>query len=410
MTTVNANGFFAVDSRIWGRVTDCGMNEAAAYLVLACGTGRDNSFTSWSTKSIMQHAGVGWERAKASLTRLIADGFIRCTEDHTAAHPRYQLQTYRNLGEHEAAKIPPTWRNYCERELLTEIASGKQPTNKAGRNRAEGLCRRGLLQKDAVGAYKLRAIVVEDSNDNSIWLPNAIVTGTSSGEESPIQRLRSAGCIWTLRLFVDLYQAQNLRDDGGISPHLVRQNFERCKIGEQGAYIVWGFKPEGYAHWWAGPFTRHKCRQREKPEDESPGWQSLQLLQRMGLLSFVPHIFENDTNVAEPIHVYGIGETAEAPIEQEIGSAADLAGRAMCLPSKVEEAEGQGFQHFCPVLSTKPNVQMIGVARLTYRPHTKRTKAWFAELQQTSPAWIETFQKLAATGEIAGNQRLANYA
>jgi hypothetical protein len=387
-------------------VTACGLNEAVGYLVLGCGTGHNNSLTSWSTKAIMQYAGLGWNRAKAALTRLIDNGFILRTENHTTEKPRYRLETYANL----ATKKPPADPEYYEMELLAEIASGKQPTNKAGRNRAERLRQRGLLVRDAEGVYKLPPPGAEDSSDNLIWLPNAIVTGTSGEDEPPVRRLRSAGCVWTLRLFVDLYQAQNLRDDGGISPNVIRQNFERRKIGEQGAYTVWGFKLKNLTLWYAGPFAPHEFRQKAKPEDNIPAWDSEHLLQRMGLLSFVPHIFENDTNAAEPIHVYGLGETAEDPIEEEIGSEADQAARAMCLPSKVEEAEEEGFQYFCPVLNTKPNTQMIGVARLTYRPHTKRTKAWFAELQETAPVWIETFQELAEKSEIAANRRLANYA
>jgi hypothetical protein len=130
----------------------------------------------------------------------------------------------------------------------------------------------------------------------------------------------------------------------------------------------------------------------------------------MGLLSFVPHIFENDTDTAEPIHVFGVGGIAEAPREQEIGEAADLAARAMALPSKLAEAEENGFEHFCPILKTKPTAQMIGVARLTYRPHTRRTAEWFAELNRAAQGWIETFDRLAEKGEKASYQRAANYA
>jgi hypothetical protein len=382
------------------------MNEAVAYLALACGTGHGNRSTRWSTKSVMRYAGIGWERAKAAIQRLNAGGFIRYPESHTEARPHYELATYRELVEHN----PPAALDNRERELLCGLQAGKQPTNKARRNRAEGLCQRGLLSKDAQGVYKLPEPITEDAGEYSIWLPNAIVTGTSKNEESPIQRLRSAGCVWTLRLLVDLYTAQNLRDDGGISPRIIRQKFDRQKIGEQGAYTIWGFKRGGAEHWWTGPFAAHGSRKKVKPEDDSPTWASVGLLQRMGLLSFVPLIFDNDTDIAEPIHVYGLGATAEVPIEREIGAMADRAARAMCLPSKLEEAELHGFQYYCPILSTKPTAQMVGVARLTYRPCTKRTAAWFDELHQHGAGWIETFDKLAEKGEKAGSQRAANYA
>jgi hypothetical protein len=63
----------------------------------------------------------------------------------------------------------------------------------------------------------------------------------------------------------------------------------------------------------------------------------------------------------------------------------------------------------CPVLRTRPNAQMIGVWRLTYRPHTKRTAAWFAELQSSAPGWIRIFEELTAKGEISSRRRMENY-
>jgi hypothetical protein len=402
--------FFRIDSRVWAKVTAYDMNAAAAYLVLASGTGHGNTSTSWSTKSVMGYAGIGHERAKAAIQRLSAGGFIRRAEAHTEARPRYELATYQELIEHEHAKNPPPEPGFYEREALCDLQAGKQPTNKKERNRAEGLYQRGLLSKDAQGIYKLSEPLAENSGEYSIWLPNAIVTATSHGEESPVQRLRSAGCIWTLRLFVDLYTAQNLRDDGGISPLVVRAVYERKQIGQQGTYVIWGFKQKQLAGQYSGPFAPHSKRQPKKANDDPPVWDSVHLLQRMGLLSFVPHIFDNETETAEPIHVYGLGETAEAPIEREIGAAANRAARAMCLPSKLLEAESDGFEYYCPILSTKPTAQMVGVARLTYRPRTRRTAAWFDELHKNGAAWIEAFNKLAEKGEKASLRRTANYA
>ena len=174
--------------------------------------------------------------------------------------------------------------------------------------------------------------------------------------------------------------------------------------------MIWGFKSVKSFLWWTGLFAAHQSRTRAEPENQSPVWQSLQLLQNMGLLSFVPHIFENNSDAAEPVHPYGIGQTGEPPIEQEIGHAADRAARTMALPSKLEEAEDDGFLHFCPILHTRPSAQMIGVARLTYRPRTRRTAAWFAEIQESGPIWIDAFNKLSEKGTVAGLRRALNYA
>jgi hypothetical protein len=405
-----SDGFFAIDSRIWAKVTSAGMNDSVAYLVLSCGTGRDNRETLWSTQAVMTHGGIGWERAKGAIDRLIGGGFIRRAEVHTQAKPRYELATHRMLAEHENAKNPPAEPSVSEQKVIADLQAGLQPTNKASRSCAESLYKRALLRLDTQGVYRLPEAVTGGSVDHSIWLPNAIVMGTSRNEESPARRLRSAGCVWTLRLFVDFYAAHNLRDDGGINPHLIRQNFDRKKIGEQGAYDVLGFKPGGWTAWPSGPMTAHLSRAKATPEGNSPVWESVHLLERMGLLSFVPHIFENDTASAEPIHAYGIGETGEAPLEQEIGEAAHNAASSMALPSKRDEAAEQGFAYLCPILRTKPAAQMIGVGRLTYRPHTRRTKAWFSDLNKSAPDWIDLYCKLAAKAQKANDTRVAKYA
>jgi hypothetical protein len=131
-------------------------------------------------------------------------------------------------------------------------------------------------------------------------------------------------------------------------------------------------------------------------EGRHPVWASIGLLENMGLLSFIPHLFENDSPDAEIHHPYGIGTKGEDPIETEIGEAAEAAARAMCPEWIIENAENEGFEYFCPVSRTMPNIEMIGVARLLYRPHTSRTAAWYAQLQQFGTTWIDRYQELAA--------------
>jgi hypothetical protein len=358
----------------------------------------------------MEYGGIGWARAKPAIDRLISVAIIRYAETHTKERPRYEFASHSELIEHEVAKSLLKKPNYLEQRLLAGVRAEGQPRSKSARVLAEGLWRRGLLSRDGHGLYKLPDPGTDDPGNYSIWLPNTIVVGTPWDEEPPVKRLRRAGCVWTLRLFVDLYDAQNLRDDGGISPLFVKQTFERRKIGEQGPYIIWGFKAANLTHRWMGPFVAHESRLKSNSEDSSPAWPSLALLRDMGLLSYVPHLFENRSEAAEPIHAYGNGIAGEHELEWRIADAADRAARAMALPSKLEEAEEAGFKSFCPVLKTMPDAQLAGVARLTYRPHTRRTAAWSGELERAAPGWIETFEKLAATGEKASLRRAANYA
>ena len=339
--------FFCIDRRVWARVCDCGMNEAVAYLVLARGTGPENRSTSWSTTAVCKHGGIGIERGKQAINRLISEKLVSHGEGHTVAKPRYELI------------LPSPQGNGAE-------------------------------------------------SDERIWLPNTIVTGTISGECPPLHRIRSAGDTSALRLFVDLYHTQNLRDDGGISPQVLHQEFSRKRVAEQGVYFVWGFKEGSFSLRWEGPLAPHRSRIAPKGQERHPVWASLELLQQMGLIAFVPHIFENDLpSGAEVLHPYGIGNKGEEPVESEIGAAADTAGRELASWNS-DHAEREGFEWFLPVLRTLPNVQMIGVARLLYRPHTRRTSAWFAQLQEKGRSWLQKYQQIADSAANSSG-RIANF-
>ncbi len=190
--------FFAIDSRQWAQVCDTGMNEACAYLVLARGTGPDNRTTRWSAEAVHRHSGVAWSRAQAAIDNLVRTGVIRRGDEHTKQRPFYKLMPY------EESKV--------------------------------------------------------EINEHFLWLPNTIVTSTESREASPLARLRGAGDRWTLRLFVDLYAAQNLREDGGIHPGIVSDQYERKEVGECGCYTIWAFRRKSAKMTWTGPLVAHRSR------------------------------------------------------------------------------------------------------------------------------------------------------
>jgi len=336
--------FFIVHQGLWKAICDVGdINAAAAWLLLAQGTGGNHRTTAWSVDSIMRYLGMGYPRGKAAIEKLIALNFIRHGEKHTPRKPRYDLLSF------------------------TEWA---------------------VMNWDAVP----RGTGDEDSGSPLIWLPNALITGASH-EKSPIHKLRAAGDLWALRLFVDLYQEQNLRDDGGIPRTFLWEKYEAIKLGERGAYSVMGFKHGGEWVNFSGPFLLHQSR--PKPTKNSqPVFDSLRVLKQTGLLTFVPHLVENDTKDAEVIHAFGIGGHSEHEIETEIGTHARKAALAMCAPWHLETAESAGLL-LCPVSRDYPKAQMVGIARLHYRPHTKRTSAWARNLQQCGAGYVTQFRRLA---------------
>jgi len=343
--------FFIVDQRLWKAVCDAGdINAAAAWLLLLQGTGVNHRTTAWSVDSIMRHMGMGYIYGKAAIDKLIALNFIRYGEKHTQRKPRYDLLTF------------PEWDALNQEHLKAE-----------------------------------RTDVEEDDDYNLLWLPNEVVRG-AGGEKPPIHKLRASGDLWALRLFVDLYHEQNLRDDGGISRKFVWEGYKAVDLGERGPYRILGFKFVGREHDWAGPLLIHEDRPKPRPDhpdkDWRPGWESLGVLQATGVLTFVPHLLENGTKFAQVIHPLGVGGHSEHPIETQIGIEAYKAAAAMCQPWQLEKARREGLI-LCPVSRDYPNAQMVGIARLHYRPQTKRTSAWSSNLRSGGLEYVEHFRRLA---------------
>jgi hypothetical protein len=276
-------GFFAIDRRTWGKTCSLGMNEAVAYLVLAQGTAGNNRSTSWSTTSLKSYAGISWERGKAAIERLMQAGIIRHGEKHSTQKPRYELLAWAEVALNEFDRQYAAL-SACDRMLIEEVCTKvDRRITKCRKVHLDRLCELGVLRPFGPFDYTVVERPSADADPDMIWLPNTIVTGTDRGEESPVRRLRSGGDIWTLQLLVDLYHSHNLRDDGGISPQIIRQNYERKLIGQQGIFNVWAFKQKAGILWWKGPFEIHSCRPK-KEGNEAPVWGSIQQLKQPGSL------------------------------------------------------------------------------------------------------------------------------
>jgi hypothetical protein len=82
--------FFAIDRRRWAQITALGINPATAYLVLACGSGRDQRTTSWSCHAVETYTGISRTRAKTAVQALVAAEAVRVTSNK-ASHPQYEI-------------------------------------------------------------------------------------------------------------------------------------------------------------------------------------------------------------------------------------------------------------------------------------------------------------------------------
>lgn len=383
--------FFAVDRRVWADVVRLGMNAAVAYLVLARGTGRDNRSTSWSIQAIERYTGISRSRAGAAVRLLCESRFIQSVG--LTSRPQYRLVEYEALLTQVALK-PLTIR---EQVLYERISEGKQPSG-TERTCASRLVNKRYLSIDGVGNFRPAVCRPE-----WIWLPNALVTGAAS-ETPPVELVRQMQDPMILRLLIDLYDAQNLREDGGVSRFVAHSTWERASVGEHAQYIVWGFRPNEttMAFGESAPVAPHLDKSaKNSSATYAPFWPRFQLLVRAGLIEWLPYLFESEDREAEAIHPYGIG--GSDGIEDRIGSAAHEAALRLLTSGQAEWTRENNFW-LAPVPRHIAKVAMIGVARLRYRPRTKLTAAWSAELHSIGERWFERYSQLRQSDRLAASR------
>jgi len=384
-------GFFAVDSRIWPKICELGMNEPVAYLVQARGTGRDNRTTTWSVESIERYTGISRHRAAAAVKNLQAKGFTRLLRGGTK--PKYELIPYA-----DPIKTVRKELSRFEQYVVDRIARGEELNEPREKQAAYRAATKGWLAADGTGRL---AIASEPKADADwIWLPNELVTG-ALGEIPPLELVRQTQDPMTLRLLVEMYYAQHLREDGGVSRRFMRMSYNRVKVGEHAQFTVWGFY--GGTEWvfWdnslASPHRREKLTQEELAAKKTPAvdfFHRTAQLSNLGLIEWVPHLVESAEESGEIIHPLQTG-TSET-IEDRLRRAAHEAGRALVTEGQYAWTVKNGIDQLVPVPRHIANVQMIGIARLRYRPHTKMTSAWWADLNANAEKHLARYAEIAA--------------
>ncbi|HET8899317.1 MAG TPA: hypothetical protein VFN09_11150 [Rhodanobacteraceae bacterium] len=84
-------GFFAIGAPQWAEACKLGLNPAVAYLVAACGTGRDNITTRWSAEAVRKYTGMGRLRAKDALNRIDGNAHIVASVAMKGGNPARKL-------------------------------------------------------------------------------------------------------------------------------------------------------------------------------------------------------------------------------------------------------------------------------------------------------------------------------
>ena len=382
--------FFIVDRRTWGEVCQLGMNPSCAYLVLARGSQADNRHTSWSINAVKQYTGISVERAQQAVQALRESLFIQ--QIKSGWNPQYELLRWierRNAlaGRTLAGQV----LSPSERRVYESIADGKQPSGGDQQEIADKLLGHGLLHRDGSIYLKEWIEPLEETSQNLIWLPNELVSGTGESEASPVAHVRRSEDVMALRLLVDLYRDQNLRDDGGISRRVLRREFKRDQVDKVRRYNIFAFTPGEYLARNTGAAACHFAGTGGSDFDHR-----LSILRECGLIDFIPHLCESPSPDSEIIHPCGLDWTPQGLLdpENEVSWLANEAAKAMADPTKYMQAVTASAMLFIPVSKDYPHAHVVGIARMRHRPRTMRTIRWTEEGESVLRTWITHYSQL----------------
>lgn len=306
-------GFFAIGLAEWRQACEIGLNPAVAFLVLACGTGRDNQTTAWSANAVQEYGGIRWERAKPAIEQLVKAGLVTLAESSTKARPRYKLKI----------------------------------------------------------------------SENRIWLPKNVVMPLA-GEEPIVHRLRQTQDVMTLRLFVELYHAQNLAADGGISRDVVYRKYEKKVCRDVGNMVYLGFTDAGTWVTWETDVTKAHLGKGENRGE--PFFQRINTLREMGLIQEGTYLFESTSAEAEILFPVNGPEPEERTIHAKAYEVVEtnLQGGTALL---------EQHEYVIPVYRHQKTAELYGIFRMRFRAQTANTGAWYAVLKEKTGAAMDMFRR-----------------
>jgi hypothetical protein len=408
-----SDGFFAVDRGAFRCAVIGGLNAAVAHLVMARGTGRDNRTTQWSVHSIEQRTGISRPNAAKAVKDLLERGIWRKTR--VGQHPIYEA-----VPGNEIAGGPFT---AAEQATIAAVRDGKAVPYES-KATGKALAARGLIKETPARRRPRRsysdpygegqtlytvndAAIAALTEPLAVWLPNALVDGASN-EVPPVELIRQTRSLPALRLLIELYAVQFLPNYGGVPRELLKGLFERAKVGEQGPFVVWGFRAKHtsagrdlYGPFLTGHIATADDGARRDTGMEASFWPAVHTLTNLGLVEHVGMLLDGDDDEAEIIHPYAIrgGEAAE----RELALAAELAAQTMVTEGQLTWSQEEGY-HLVPVLKHIANATVVEVFRLKYRPHTTATSAWFGLMQQSTAEYLDHYRAMMTRGTRSAHE------
>jgi hypothetical protein len=367
--------FFIVDMPTFAAVCDLGnADAAAAYLVLAAGTGSDNRTTTWSREAINKRTGLNWRKADGAMALLEGRGFIRWIAGKGTRKPRLLLpivETRKRMDRAVAA-------------MADKIRLGDEPATEKELKAAEIGRQQGWLEcEDGFWIFQKERVVIP------AFLPNELVgTGAkpAPGSRSIIDRIRLARDSMAFRLLIDLYSLQDLAEHGGVERFYLFKTFDRKLRGASGSHNVFEFSEPKVLCRVRNSALVHHANSDNADSPEKAFSERLNILEDAGAVEWVYYVVEDDSDASVRIHPLAVerhGKLVTDQLETVLGShavaaACGLLGR----PDDIQSMDdAMPAQFLVPVERLARNATVRGVARMRSRAKTNNAAIWLSELE-----------------------------
>ena len=302
---------FLIDLPTFAKVCSLGdPDAAAAYLILAAGTGADNRTSTWSREAINQRTALNWRKADAAMAKLEQNGLICWKSGKGTRKPRIDLppvETRPAMQKHVAA-------------LYDRVNHGHQPNTPNEKSAATLGVGDGWFRRDEFGMVS----IIPNRPLVKAYLPMELVGdtfGSAGGSTTTvIDRIRMSRDPMALRLLVDLYALQDLAEHGGVDDYYLWTAFDREKGCATGSLQVWKFtRSTETCRIQSGPLTHHW--RDPTPEEKKAGkngamdfFERVAILRDAGALEWVHYLTEDDGGNAPRVYArQRRGSRASAP-------------------------------------------------------------------------------------------------
>lgn len=389
---------FLIDVPTFAKVCSLGdADVAAAYLILAAGTGADNRTSTWSAEAVNKRTALNWRKASAAMAMLEQHGLIRWLSGKGTRKPRIDLppvETRKPMQKHVAV-------------LATRIERGEQPRTATEKGTATIGERDGWLARDEAGFWS----TIPNRPLVKAYLPMELVGDAfgvaSTATTTIVDRIRMSRDPMALQLLVDLYALQDLAEHGGVDRKYFHRKFEREKAGATGSLQLWKFKRGGSWVTWNGSLDHHwrEPTAVEKKEGKNAGsdfFARAEILSDAGALEWVYFLAEDEAETATliyPVAVERHDKVIWTELESIVGgyairAACALEGGTLDYAKQWEDCGPRNF--ILPADRLARQAALVGVPRLRHRARTSNASRWRQELVESAESNIAMLRGIIA--------------